>query len=191
MKFVSNWINFKIRHWKNFHCRLSKISLHYLTASPSEDNSLSPTVQLDFSWTLEISDRQHDRFARPSECLSSFLSATWKHATWKITPITLRKNQKVGQIRGFFTKVFSKCASEESNATILSIGFTFEFSELAVIDNTNDTSYSDLIFSFKYYFIKYILCTVQKLKFFIKDSSNKCDQICKKQQIRHIYWRNP
>ena len=98
-EFFSKLINFKIRHQKNFHCRLSNISLHYVTASPSEANSLLPTVQLDFrwtleisnrqklqainllptvqlyfSWTLEMSDRQNDRFARPSESLKNFVS---------------------------------------------------------------------------------------------------------------------
>ena len=38
-----------------------------------------PTVQLDFSWTLEMSDWQNDRFARPCDNLSSSLSATWHH----------------------------------------------------------------------------------------------------------------
>ena len=45
--FFSKWINFKIRHYRSFHCHLSKTSLHYVTAPPSEANSLSPTVQLD------------------------------------------------------------------------------------------------------------------------------------------------
>ena len=98
-EFFSKLMNFKIRHQKNFHCRLSNISLHYVTASPSEANSLLPTVQLDFrwtleisnrqklqatnllptvqlyfSWTLEMSDRQNDRFARPSYTLKSSMS---------------------------------------------------------------------------------------------------------------------
>ena len=68
-------MDFEIRHWKIFCCRLSKITLHYVTAPLSEATSLSPTVQLDFSWTLEISDRQSYRFGRPSECLSRSLSA--------------------------------------------------------------------------------------------------------------------
>ena len=40
---------------KNVHCLLSKISLHSVTASWSEASSLSPTVQLDFRWTLKCS----------------------------------------------------------------------------------------------------------------------------------------
>ena len=39
---------------KNVHCLLSKISLHSVTASWSEASSLSPTVQLDFRWTLNV-----------------------------------------------------------------------------------------------------------------------------------------
>ena len=68
--------NFEIRHWKILHSRLSKVTLHYETAPSSEATSVSPTAQLDFSWTLQISDRQNDWFARPSQCLSSSVSAT-------------------------------------------------------------------------------------------------------------------
>ena len=50
--------------------------MHYVTARTSEANSLSRTVQLNCSWTLEMSDQHNNRFATPSECLSSYLSAT-------------------------------------------------------------------------------------------------------------------
>ena len=70
--FFYKWINFEIRHWKNVHCPLTCINLHSLTASASEASNLSPTVQFHFSWTLEMSDQQNDRFTRSSECLSSF-----------------------------------------------------------------------------------------------------------------------
>ena len=43
----SKWINFDRRHWKIFHCRLSKISLRYLTAPTSKATNYSPTVR----WT--------------------------------------------------------------------------------------------------------------------------------------------
>ena len=39
------------------HCLLDKIRLHLPTAHWSEANSFLPTVQLDFSCTLEMSDR--------------------------------------------------------------------------------------------------------------------------------------
>ena len=64
---------------KNVYCPLTNITLHSLAASWSETSSLSPNVQLDFSWTLEMSDRENDRFARTSGSLSSSLSATWHH----------------------------------------------------------------------------------------------------------------
>ena len=51
-----------------------EISLLLQTVLESEANSLSPTVQLDFSWTLEMSDRQNDLFARPSDTLKSYIS---------------------------------------------------------------------------------------------------------------------
>ena len=44
----------------------------------SQANCLSPTVQLDFSWTLKLSDQQNDRFARPFGSLSSSPCATWQ-----------------------------------------------------------------------------------------------------------------
>ena len=78
-EFSSKWINFEIRHQKNVHCPLTKISLHSLAASWSETCNLSPTFQLDLSWTLEMSDRQIDRFARTSDSLSSSLNAIWHH----------------------------------------------------------------------------------------------------------------
>ena len=56
-------------------CPLSKISVNDQTQA----NSLSPSVQLNFSWSLEMSDRQNDRLARPSECLSSSPGATRHH----------------------------------------------------------------------------------------------------------------
>ena len=52
------------------HYFLSKFSLQSLTASWPKASRLSPTIQLDFSWTLQMSDRQKDGFARPSEGLS-------------------------------------------------------------------------------------------------------------------------
>ena len=33
--------------------------------------------------------------------------------------------------------------------------------------------------------------TAQKMKFFIKDFSNKRDQICSFREFGQIYWRNP
>ena len=56
-----------------------QISLVVQTVFESEDRSFSQTVQLDFSWTLEMSDQQIDRFARPSESLSSSPVATRHH----------------------------------------------------------------------------------------------------------------
>ena len=45
--------------------------LHLQTVLESEARIFLPTVQLDFSWTLEMSDRQNDRLARPSGSLKS------------------------------------------------------------------------------------------------------------------------
>ena len=44
-----------------------------------ESSSLSPTVQLDFNWTLEMSDRQNDQFASTSNSpvLTWLLHQTW------------------------------------------------------------------------------------------------------------------
>ena len=44
-----------------------------------ESSSLSPAVQLDFSWTLVMSDRQNDQFASTSNSpvLTWLLHQTW------------------------------------------------------------------------------------------------------------------
>ena len=44
-----------------------------------ESSSLSPTVQLDFSWTLVMPDRQNDQFASTSNSpvLTWLLHQTW------------------------------------------------------------------------------------------------------------------
>ena len=70
---------FQIRHCKKVHCALSKFSLHSLTASWSKASRRSPTVQLDFRWTLEMFNQQNRRFARPSERLSISPSASLNH----------------------------------------------------------------------------------------------------------------
>ena len=44
-----------------------KISLLFQTVLESEAASLTPTDQLDFSWTLEMSNRHNAWFARPSD----------------------------------------------------------------------------------------------------------------------------
>ena len=51
-----------------------KMSLFFQTVLESDPASLLPADQLDFSWTLEMSDRQDDRFARPSDSVKSSLS---------------------------------------------------------------------------------------------------------------------
>ena len=61
---------------KKINRAFDKISLLFQTVLELEAKILLPTVQLDFSWTLQMSDRQNDQFERPSECLSSSLSAT-------------------------------------------------------------------------------------------------------------------
>ena len=48
-------LNCQIRHCKEVNCTLSKIDL-------SQANNLSPTVQLDFTWTFKMTDQQNDRF---------------------------------------------------------------------------------------------------------------------------------
>ena len=51
-----------------------KIGLLSLTVSESEGRSLLATVQLDFSWTLDMPDQQIDRFARAIGSLSNSFS---------------------------------------------------------------------------------------------------------------------
>ena len=82
---------------KKFYNNFDKISLLFQTVFASESRSLLPTVQLDFSWTLEISNRQNDQFARPSEGLSISPSATLHH------PEALSKLSE-----NSFTKMFLK-----------------------------------------------------------------------------------
>ena len=76
-KFFTN--KFLNKLFKKFHCDLSKINLHNQTVIDQQVKSPSPTVQLDFSWTLKMSDRWKDLLTRSSECLSSSLSGKWNH----------------------------------------------------------------------------------------------------------------
>ena len=77
LKIFSKWIIFQIRHCEKVHCPLSKASLHSLIAFWPKASRRSSTVQLDFSWTLEMSDRQNDWFARPSDSLKSSLATLY------------------------------------------------------------------------------------------------------------------
>ena len=56
-----------------------KIACFFQTVLESETRSLLPTVWLDFSSTLDMSDRQIDQFARPSDSLSNSLNITCKN----------------------------------------------------------------------------------------------------------------
>ena len=93
-------LKFKMSHCKNFQCTLSKICLYHQTVidqRPLSFTNCSVGLQLDppnlqstkllvrkaiwgskhmpdFSWTLELSDWQNDRFARPSESLRNSLN---------------------------------------------------------------------------------------------------------------------
>ena len=78
-KFFFKWITFQIRHSKKAHCALNKFSPHSLTACWSKASRRSATVQLDFSYTLEMFDQRNHRFARPSESLSISPSASLNH----------------------------------------------------------------------------------------------------------------
>ena len=64
-------IQFQNQPLKKINCVFEKISLLLQTVLESEARIFLQTVQLDFSWTLEMSDRQNDRFARPSDSLKS------------------------------------------------------------------------------------------------------------------------
>ena len=82
---------------KKFNKIFDKISLLFQTVFESETRSLLPTVQLDFSWTLEMSDQQNDRLVRLSEGLSISPSATLHHP------------EALSKLSGkFFTKIFLK-----------------------------------------------------------------------------------
>ena len=58
-----------------------KISLLFQTVLESEARSVLPTVQMDLSWTLQMSDQQNDWSARPLDSLRS--SLTTKCTSWK------------------------------------------------------------------------------------------------------------
>ena len=69
-------IQFPNQPLKKINCAFDKISLLLQTVLESEVRSFLPTVQLDFNWTLEMSDQQNDWFARTFHNLSSSLGAT-------------------------------------------------------------------------------------------------------------------
>ena len=54
-----------------------KISLLFQFALESEARSLLPTAQLDFRWTLDMSDQQTDWFATTSDSLSNSFSTMY------------------------------------------------------------------------------------------------------------------
>ena len=59
---------------KKINRAFDKISLLFQTVLELKAKRLLQTVQLEFSWTLEMSDRQNDRFARLSDSLKNFVS---------------------------------------------------------------------------------------------------------------------
>ena len=59
---------------KKINSAFDKISQLFQTVLKSEAKTLLQTVQLDFSWGLEMSDQQNDRFARLSDSLKSSVS---------------------------------------------------------------------------------------------------------------------
>lgn len=65
------WFKYQTRYYKNVHCFLKKICLHLQTVCWSQASRFSPTVQLDFSWTFQISIQQNNWFGKPSDSLSS------------------------------------------------------------------------------------------------------------------------
>ena len=53
-------IQFPNQPLENINSAFDKISLLLQTALESEARSFLPTAQLDFSWALEMSDREND-----------------------------------------------------------------------------------------------------------------------------------
>ena len=58
-------IQFPNQPLKMINRAFDKLSLLFQTVLEQEPSSVSPTVTLDFSWTLGMSDLQNDRFTRP------------------------------------------------------------------------------------------------------------------------------
>ena len=67
-------IQFPNQPLKKINCAFEKISQLLQTVLESESRNFLPTVQLDFSWTLQMSDPQNDWFARRSDTLKSSVS---------------------------------------------------------------------------------------------------------------------
>ena len=72
--------SFEMNHFPNQQLKrtnraFDKVSLLFQTALESEARTFLQTVQLDFSWTLEMYDWRNDPFARPSDSLRSSLSS--------------------------------------------------------------------------------------------------------------------
>ena len=47
---------------KKLNCSFDKINLLLPTVLESDSRTFLPTVQLDFSWALKVSDQQNDQF---------------------------------------------------------------------------------------------------------------------------------
>ena len=114
---------FQASNTKIFRCSSNKIWLNSQTVSWSQVSSCSPTIQLDFNWTLEMSNQRNDRFARSSGNLNSSLRN--KHCVksvqircffWSVFPcirtehgkMQTRKNSVFGQFLGSEWSVITK-----------------------------------------------------------------------------------
>ena len=64
-------IQFPNQPLKKINCAFDKLSLLLQTVLESEARGFLAAVQLDFSWTLAMSDRQNNRLGRPSHSLKS------------------------------------------------------------------------------------------------------------------------
>ena len=67
-------MNLQISNQKEINLAFDKISVVFQTVLESEARSVLPTVQLDFSSILQMSDQQNDQFARLPDSLSNSLS---------------------------------------------------------------------------------------------------------------------
>ena len=92
------WINFQTKNWKKVHCLFYKISLQQTTCS-SQACSLSSSVQLDFSWSLRMSDRKINKIN------PKFQSACWSESRRLSPTVQLNLNgltkYQINEMSGF------------------------------------------------------------------------------------------
>ena len=79
---------------KKINPAFDKISLLFQAVLESEARSLLPAVQLDFSWTIQMSDRQNDRFTTQGRLMVASVPCDMRKESFEDTFFEMNKFPK-------------------------------------------------------------------------------------------------